>query len=105
MILWKSKYGLPKDLNLTRFRQNGVAHLVRVHSYKTLQKKNETRQIRANMMKAAYPGIRLMSSEAHLVPYGNTPNFMIDYRGAEKLVKKYSIKPVDCINSFIVRRW
>ena len=101
--LMEVKDGLPKDLNLTRFVQNGVALLNGNTQLQDFAKKNGTAQIKANMMKAAYLGLDFMSSEAHLVPYGNTLNFMIDYRGAEKLVKKYSIKPVDCINSFIVR--
>ena len=94
---------LPKDLNIERFANNAIALL---NGNKTLQdfaKNNGTSQIKANMMKAAYLGLDFMSNEAHLVPYGSTLNFMIDYRGAEKLVKKYSIKPVDCINSFVVR--
>ena len=97
------KKALPKDFNADRFVQNAVALLNGNTTLQDFAKKNGVTQIKANMMKAAYLGLDFMSSEAHLVPYGNTLNFMIDYRGAEKLVKKYSIKPVDSINSFIVR--
>lgn len=97
------KGALPKDFNSERFVQNAVALLNGNTTLQDFAKKNGTAQIKANMMKAAYLGLDFMSSEAHLVPYGSTLNFMIDYRGAEKLVKKYSIKPVDTINSFVVR--
>ena len=97
------KGALPKDFNSDRFVQNAVALLNGNTTLQEFAKKNGTAQIKANMMKAAYLGLDFMSSEAHLVPYGSTLNFMIDYRGAEKLVKKYSIKPVDSIYSFIVR--
>lgn len=101
--LMEVRGALPKEFNADRFVQNAVALLNGNTTLQDFAKKNGTAQIKANMMKAAYLGLDFMSSEAHLVPYGSTLNFMIDYRGAEKLVKKYSIKPVDTINSFIVR--
>lgn len=101
--LLEVKGALPKEFNADRFVQNAVALLNGNTTLQDFAKKNGTAQIKANMMKAAYLGLDFMSSEAHLVPYGNTLNFMIDYRGAEKLVKKYSIKPVDTITSFIVK--
>ena len=101
--LVESEKALPKDFNKDRFINNAIALLNGNTTLQEFAKKNGTGQIKANMMKAAYLGLDFMSSEAHLVPYGSTLNFMIDYRGAEKLVKKYSVKPVSSITSFVVR--
>lgn len=101
--LMEVKGALPKEFNADRFVQNAIALLNGNTTLQDFARKNGTAQIKANMMKAAYLGLDFMSSEAHLVPYGNTINFMIDYRGAEKLVKKYSIKPVNTVHSFIIR--
>lgn len=97
------KDGLPRDFNATRFVNNAVALLNDNTQLQEFAKANGTGQIKAGMLKAAYLGLDFMSKEAYLIPYGKTLNFMVDYRGAEKLVKKYSLKPVDIITSFIVR--
>lgn len=39
-----------------------------------------------------------------MIPYGNTVQFIPDFRGSRKLVKKYSIKPVDEVDSFLIRK-
>ena len=96
---------LPNGFNIERFTQNALALLNDNSSLQEFAKKNANgmAQIKANMMKAAYLGLDFMSKEAHLVPFQNTLNFMIDYRGAEKLAKRYSIKPISEIVTFIVR--
>lgn len=96
---------LPSGFNIERFTQNALALLNDNTNLQDFAKKvpNGLSQIKANMMKAAYLGLDFMSKEAHLVPFQNTLNFMIDYRGAEKLCKRYSIKPISEIVTFIVR--
>lgn len=94
---------LPKDFNMTRFVQNGVALLNDNEQLKNYAKEYGTSQIKLGMMKAAYLGVDFMSKEAYLIPYGKTLNFMLDYRGNTKLVRKYSIRPVLDIYAKIVR--
>lgn len=101
--LMEVKDALPKDFNTARFVNNAVSLLNDNTVLQDFIRANGTTQVKAGMMKAAYLGLDFMSKEAHLVPFGKTLNFMVDYRGAEKLVKKYSIKPVSVITSFIVR--
>ena len=102
--LEENKLALPKDFNIPRFVQNGVALM---NSNKELQdyaKQYGTAQIKQGMMRAAYLGLDFINKEAHLVKFGSDLNFMIDYRGAEKLVKKYSPRPVKNIYAKLVRQ-
>ena len=101
--LEENKMALPKDFNIPRFVQNGVALM---NSNKELQdyaKQYGTAQIKQGMMRAAYLGLDFINKEAHLVKFGNDLNFMVGYKGAEKLVKKYSQRPVLNIDSKVVR--
>lgn len=98
------KEALPKDLNVARFVQNGVALM---NSNKDLQeyaRQNGTAQIMAGMIRAAYLGLDFMNKEAHLVKYGNDLSFTPDYRGVEKLVKKYSQRPAKDVFAKLVRQ-
>jgi len=96
---------LPKDFNKARFVQNAVAMLNGNEALATFAKsnKNGTAQIKAGLMRAAYLGLDALSKECYLIPYGSTLNFMVDYRGAEKLCKKYSIRPIKEIYAKLVR--
>lgn len=94
---------LPKDFNITRFVQNGVALLNDNDTLKTYASQYGTSQIKLGMLKAAYLGLDFMSKEAYLIPYGKNLNFMLDYRGNTKLVRKYSIRPVLDIYAKLVR--
>lgn len=90
---------LPKDFNKSRFVQNALAL---VNDNPQLQKYSQP-QIMAGLLKGAYLGLDFYSKECYLVPYGNQLNYQTDYRGAKKLAKKYSIRPVKDIYAKLVR--
>ena len=90
---------LPKDFNKSRFVQNALAL---INDNPQLQKYNQS-QLMAGLMKGAYLGLDFYSKECYLVPYGNQLNYQTDYRGAKKLAKKYSIRPIKDIYSKLVR--
>lgn len=94
---------LPKDFNITRCVQNAVALLNDNDQLKAYAKTYGTQNIKLGILKAAYLGLDFMSKEAYLIPYGNQLNFMKDYRGDTKLVRKYSIRPVLDIYAKLVR--
>ena len=101
--LMSEQSALPKDLNVARFVQNSVALLTENDTLLKFSKENGTTQIKKGMLKAAFLGLDFMNKEAYLIPYGKQLNFMIDYRGAKKLAKKYSIRPIKDIYAKMVR--
>ena len=90
---------LPKDFNKARFVQNALAL---INDNPALQKYNHA-QLAAGLLKGAYLGLDFYSKECYLVPYGNQLNYQTDYRGAKKLAKKYSIRPIKDIYAKLVR--
>ena len=90
---------LPKDFNKPRFVQNALAL---INDNPQLQKYSQS-QLMAGLMKGAYLGLDFYSKECYLVPYGNQLNYQTDYRGAKKLAKKYSIRPIKDIYAKLVR--
>lgn len=90
---------LPKDFNRSRFVQNALAL---INDNPQLQKYSQS-QLMAGLMKGAYLGLDFYSKECYLVPYGNQLNYQTDYRGAKKLAKKYSIRPITDIYAKLVR--
>lgn len=90
---------LPKDFNKTRFVQNA---LTVINENPSLAKSNPA-QLQLGLLKGAYLGLDFMSKEAYLIPYGSQLNFMVDYRGATKLCRKYSIRPIKDIYAKVVR--
>lgn len=90
---------LPKDFNKARFVQNALALL---NDNPALQKYGQT-QLMAGLLKGAYLGLDFYSKECYLIPYGNQLNYQTDYRGAKKLAKKYSIRPIKDIYAKLVR--
>ena len=102
--LIEAKDGLPKDFNITRFVQNSVALLNGNESLIKFAKQYGTSQIKAGLMRAAFLGLDALNQECHLVPYGNTLNFSVDYRGDMKLIKKYSTRPVLDVYAKLVRQ-
>lgn len=97
------KEALPKDFNMPRFVQNAVALLNDNKNLAEYANKNGTAQIMLGLHKGAFLGLDFFNQECHLIPYGNDLNFQKDYRGARKLVKKYSIKPVDDVYAMLIR--
>jgi len=90
---------LPKDFNKARFVQNALALL---NDNPDLQKYSRP-QLMGGLMKGAYLGLDFYSKECYLVPYGNKLNYQTDYRGAKKLAKKYSIRPIKDIYAKLIR--
>lgn len=90
---------LPKDFNKARFVQNALAL---INDNKDLQKYG-AQQLMSGLLKGAYLGLDFYSKECYLVPYGNSLNYQTDYRGAKKLAKKYSIRPIKDIYAKIIR--
>ena len=90
---------LPKDFNKARFVQNAIAV---INDTPGLQKMG-AEKLKAGLLKGAFLGLDFFNKEAHLIPYGNTLQFIPDFRGSRKLVKKYSIKPVDDVDAFLIR--
>ena len=89
---------LPKDFNKERFVQNALALL---NDNPNIAKYGQA-QIIGGLMKGAYLGLDFYSKECYLVPYGNQLNYQTDYRGAKKLAKKYSIRPIKDIYAKLV---
>ena len=89
---------LPKDFNKARFVQNALAL---VNENPNIAKYGQ-QKIMAGLLKGAYLGLDFYSKECHLVPYGNDLNYQTDYRGAKKLAKKYSIRPIKDIYAKLV---
>lgn len=105
--LTDNELALPKGFNKERFVQNVIA----------LSQSNDTlkeylaeygadggKQLMQGAMRAAFLNLDFMSKEAHLIPYGKNLNFQIGYRGAKKLAKQYSIRPIRDIYAKVVRK-
>ena len=90
---------LPQDFNKARFVQNALAL---VNENPNIAKYGQAK-IMAGLMKGAYLGLDFYSKECYLVPYGNDLKYQTDYRGAKKLAKKYSIRPIKDIYAKLVR--
>lgn len=93
---------LPRDVNIERFVQNGKALLNGNDTLFKFAKQYGTSQIISGMMRGAYLGLDFMNSEAYLIPYGSTLNFMPSYKGMIKLCIKYSSRPINTIYAKIV---
>jgi recombination protein RecT len=103
-VLEQNKLALPEDFNTTRFVNNAVALLNENEKLRDFAKEYGTAQIQQGMLKAAYLGLDFMNKEAYLVPYKNELTFVLDYRGQEKLCKKYSQRPIKEIYAKLVRQ-
>lgn len=90
---------LPKNFNKQRFVQNAMAL---IHDKPELKNYNQN-EIVMGLLKGAYLGLDFYSKECYLVPYGEQLNYQTDYRGAKKLAKKYSIRPIKDIYAKLVR--
>lgn len=90
---------LPKDFNKARFVQNAVALL---NDTPQLQKYSKA-QLKEGLLKGSYLGLDFYNKECYLIPYGAQLQFQVDYRGAKKLCKKYSIRPIKDIYAKLIR--
>lgn len=90
---------LPPDFNRARFVQNCMALVTGTPELAKYPKE----KLVPGLLKGAYLGLDFFNKECYLIPYGSDLNFQIDYKGMTKLVKKYSIRPVNDIYARIVR--
>lgn len=92
---------LPKDFNKARFVQNAMSM---INDKPELVQDAKTRdQVLPVLMRGAVLGLDYTSKEWYPVKYGAKLEFQMSYRGAEKLARKYSIKPIKSINYDVVR--
>lgn len=90
---------LPKDFNKARFVQNALSLL----NEKPELAKFGQAKIMAGLMRGAMLGLDFFNKEAYLVGYGSDLQYQTSYIGSQKLVKKYSIRPVRNIYAELVR--
>lgn len=102
--LQENREALPTDFNIARFVQNSLALLNGNKTLLSYSKENGVAPIKQGLMRGAFLGLDALNSEFHLIPYGKDLQFIIDYRGATKLMKQYSIKPVADIFAEVVRQ-
>ena len=103
IALDEQKEALPADFNIPRFVQNSVALLNGNATLAEFAKEHGTTQIKAGLIRGAFLGLDFLNSEAYLVPYGSTLNFMPSYKGMAKLAQKYSTRPIKSIYAKCVR--
>jgi len=98
------KEALPVGFNTTRFVQNAVALLNGNTVLQDFAHANGTAQIKSGLMQGAYLGLDFMNGDAYLVPFKGKLNFMKSYKGAVKLAKQYSTRPIKNIFAEVVRQ-
>lgn len=89
---------LPKDFNKALFVQNAIALL----NEKPELAKFGQAKIMAGLVRGAMLGLNFINRECYLVGYGDQLNYQTSYIGQQKLVKKYSLKPVKNIYAELV---
>lgn len=91
---------LPKGFNSLRFKQNALTVL---NDLDVSKMKGQEFNLAKCIMKGAYLGLDFFNKECYVITYGGQPQFMTDYKGEEKLCKKYSINPIKDIYAKLVR--
>lgn len=99
-MLDREAAALPKGFNTLRFKQNALAVL---NDLDISNMKGQEFNLAKCIMKGAYLGLDFFNKECYVVTYGGQPQFMTDYKGEEKLCKKYSINPIKDIYAKLVR--
>ena len=99
-MLDKEINALPKGFNTLRFKQNVMTVL---SDNDISNMKGQEFNLARCIMKGAYLGLDFMNKECYVITYGGKPQFMTDYKGEEKLAKKYSVTPIKDIYAKVVR--
>jgi recombination protein RecT len=99
-MLEKEKDALPKGFNSLRFKQNVLTVL---NDTDISNMRGQEFNLAKCIMKGAYLGLDFFNKECYVITFGKTPTFMTDYKGEEKLCRKYSINPIKDIYSKLVR--
>lgn len=103
LTLTEVKDALPADFSIPRFVQNAVALLNNNKPLADYAKRYGTSRIKQGLLLGAYLGLDSLNQEFHLIPYGAELNFQKDYRGARKLIMKYSMRPVKDVYAMLIR--
>lgn len=101
--LTEVKDALPSDFSIPRFVQNAVSLLNNNKPLAQYAKTYGFGRIKQGLLLGAYLGLDSLNQEFHLIPYGSELNFQKDYRGARKLIMKYSIRPVKDVYAMLIR--
>lgn len=101
--LTEVKDALPADFSIPRFVQNAVALLNNNKPLAQYAKTYGFGRIKQGLLLGAYLGLDSLNQEFHLIPYGSELNFQKDYRGARKLIMKYSMRPVKDVYAMLIR--
>lgn len=99
-MLQKEVEALPKGFNTLRFKQNVMTVL---NDNDISNMKGQEFNLARCIMKGAYLGLDFMNKECYVITFGGKPQFMTDYKGEEKLAKKYSVTPIKDIYAKLVR--
>lgn len=99
-MLDREAQALPKGFNTLRFKQNALTVL---NDLDVSRMKGQEFNLAKCIMKGAYLGLDFFNKECYVITYGGAPQFMTDYKGEEKLCKKYSINPIKDIYAKLVR--
>lgn len=90
---------LPKNFNKPRFVQNAIALL---NEKPEIQKYGQA-QIIDGLLRGARLGLDFFNHECYLIGYGSQLQYQTSYIGQQKVIKKYSIRPVKHIYAEVVR--
>ena len=100
-LLSKGIKALPATVNADRLKLNALMY---IGQDKKLLELAQTQS--AKIAQIVYNFIALdldmMNKECYIIPFGDTPTVIRDYKGEEKLAKKYSLKPIRSIYSRVV---
>lgn len=99
-ILEKEVQALPKGFNTLRFKQNAMTVL---QSQDLTKLRGQEFNLARCIVKGAYLGLDFSNKECYVITYGGKPEFMTDYKGEEKLVYNYAVRPVKNIYAQLVK--
>lgn len=102
-MLDKEKGALPPGFNTLRFKQNVLTVLNDMDDKELIKMKGKEFFLAKCIMKGAYLGLDFFNKECYIITFSGTSQFMTDYKGEEKLCKKYSINPIKDIYAKLVR--
>lgn len=91
---------LPKEFNKKRFMQNCMTVL---QDGSADFSKCEPATVVRTLLKGAFLGLDFFNGECYAIPFGNTCQFLTDYKGEIKLCKRYSSNPIKDIYAKVVR--
>ena len=100
-MLKKGIKALPNDVNSDRLKLNALMYIAQDAKLATIAMANPSviAQIVYNFIAL---GLDMGNKECYIIPFGSTPTVIRDYKGEEKLAKKYSVNPVRNIYSRVV---